>query len=1185
MFSFGDKSNTIDKARRVSSKGEPSKAVEILKNAFTQEESDLPLILEIMHTYLIMDKLNEVTVWAKKGEMLSAEAARQVLSEMEDLYYGRGKPDQLAEYLIEKKAEKRDLEDVYDILREMTPEGRNNLQEREQRTVDNILAHKEKYKGRDLSHLYSLCIALEGKESKQSVDIFNKIIEKHPEELEIVIRELRRANQECYGDEWLLFGLGHVLLKIQNYEEGISKIRDALDRNEELFPEAFTILDSFKDKSKEVLDYLSELYIESGKEEDAIKLIEVFETEEAIKKYQRMVKKNPDNSLLHKNLAEAYLKKKRYSESLQEFLASLLISPDEEIGKKVKKIQGKLPDELDPYLYLSSIYRKLGWTKEAVKQLKKAFEIAPSGAPEILEKLDQIIKDSKESAEALLLKAKLLSREGDVDKALGIFKDLAQKPDGLKTVKGELNKLKKENPHNTEVKLTSLMFRIPEEPEEAAQRIDQILAEEPDYVPLMLTEFDRWVRGNPDLAPNFLYFYELLDRKNFPLFTYPFALGELKRLTEDFDNAEKFYIEALSEVPERFNFLIEHLQKYRDKEEIRRTISSLYFHKGEYKKGCNEIKMAAKQFPEDVSNITSFLIKHIHSKKANKYLYQTLTEILLDNGYYEEAIKWGKKALSSLEAEEQGELSLNLSKANAKVGNYSEASKLAQKAWSISNSLIDQAILVLEQVREKGTPEPDILMSLYELYKEEENARKGIICLDEVLNQRPSMADIIVGEYEKLIEIAPIDALLRIYYGKAKLLMGDETGIPEIEKGLRFDPSLNEEALKALEGHKDPEIANKALLIMGNIFSKLGRKEEALKTFIESYWKNEDERKKALAGIESLFSSFDLSEELVDKLFDVYHQEGRNTRLVNLIDFYFDGSNLRGKFLTQKIDNAFKDNIPLPLQVSHVMIDYSIGEKEKAAPETEYLLKEYPDVAEKLKDIIDPDDSEMLPLLIKINLVLSNWEEVIHYIKQLAISERLPFYEQLLDQAPDNEEAMREAGYLYFLTKDQKKAKLYLSSISNPERKEGTLLWWLGKDIEITPEEIKDSRIEILHDMIAISESPKRRAQLYIELREYEKAYEEIKHTEGDEKEILISKIELQNCDYSNAYQRLTRLEQTDEVKLLRYYAALHKREYGLALGLISGVEMNPARKKKYISSILKDSANEYSRLNPTIGR
>jgi tetratricopeptide (TPR) repeat protein len=1185
MFSFGDKSNVIDKARRVLSKGDSVKAVEILRNALTNDESDLPLILEIMHTYLTVDKLNEVIVWAKKGETISKDASKQVLSEMEDLYYGKGKPDQLAEYLIEKKAESKEFEEVFNIYKEMTEEGKKHFQEREERIIGNIKPDKKRYNERDLTHLYLLSIMLEGKDNKRAVEILFDIINKNPKEIDRILSELRRINQEFFGDEWFLFGFGYVLILNNQDNEGISRIRGALDRNDELLTRAITTLESLEDKSQEVLNYLSELYIESGKEKEALGLIKEFKKEDAIKKYNRMIKKNPDNPVLHKNLANAYLEKKRYSESLKEFLATVEISPDESIGKKVKTIEGELPDELDSYLHLSSIYKELGWAENAVDALEKAFKINPTASGEILERLDSITHESEELTKALSLKSRLLIKEGNVEQSLDIFKKLALRENGLNIAKEGLSKLMKENPNNVEVELIYNMLKIPEEPEEVGQHVDRILSKEPAYVPFLLTEFDGWIREKPEAASQFLNFYELLDRKNFPPFTYPFAIAELKRLTGDFEDAEKLYVEALYEDPERFNFIVDQLEKDKDKVEIRRIIAILYFHKGEFKKGCKEIKMALKQFPEDVSNIISLLIRFIHSKKGNRYLYQTLTETLLVEEHYEEAIKWGEKALGSVEIEKQGELLLDLSKAHAKLNNYSESAKLARKAWSIDSSLVEQSILVLEEIIKNETPEPDILMTLYELYSEKEDTKNSIICLEKVLKQKPSMADIISGEYERLIEIAPIDASLRVHYGRAKLLMGDETGISEIEKGIRFDPKISEEALVALEGYEDPEIAYKALLVRANILKELGKNEKALDDFIESYWKNEDERDKSLEGIEALFSSIELNNEFTNKLFDIYSNEGRNTRLVNIIERYFDGSKEKGEFLTEKIDNAFKDAAPLPLRISKAEILYKIGKKEKAKTEMEYLLKEFPDVSENLKNVIDPEDNEMVPLLIKINLELANWNSLNDYIKLIDIKERIPYYEKLLDKAPDNETAIKEAGYLYFLIKDCEKAKLYLKSISNPTRKEEILLWWLGENIDINLKEIDESRRNILYDMIKVADSNEKRAKLYIELQEYDKAYEEIKKIEGDRKEILISSIELKIGDYETAYNRLSKVKQTDEVKFLRYIASLRSRNYGLSLKLLSNIDINPDLKNKFVSGILKESLSGYSSIHPIIRR
>ncbi|MEA1913611.1 MAG: hypothetical protein U9N06_07290 [candidate division WOR-3 bacterium] len=1185
MFSLEDKYNIIDKARRVASRSDPSKAIKILKDTLTHEESDLPLMLEIMHTYHTMDKLNEVIVWAKKAEELSEEASRKVLSEMEDLFYGRGKPDQLAEYLMEKKTEEGKFEEVAELFEGIGKGSTKGFLKREESIVNNILNHKEKYSPRDFTHLYLFSIINEGKDSNHTVEILKKIIEKKPTETERVIQEMRRANQEHYGDERLLFGLGEILLKNKKYKEGISKIKEAMNRNENLQEEVILILSPFKSESREVLDYLSELLIESGREKEALELIETIGTDEAIKKYYRMVKKNPNNPVIHKELAESYLKKGRNSEALKEFLSSVEISPDERIGEKVREIQDDLPHELDNYLCLSTIYKEIGWIDDAVKTLQRGFESFPSNSSDILENLNLILKKSRESFEGLLLKAKLLSKEGDIDQALNIYKKLVLKQDGLEKVKEELVQLKNENPLNTKAKLISLMLQIPEDPEETSREVNLILSQDVNSIPFMLTAYDSWARSKPEFAPQFLKFYESLDKENFPTFAYSFALAELNRMVGSFGDAEKLYIESLDEEPGRFNFLLNHLQKYREKPAIRKIISSLYFYRGEYKKGSREIKSVAKQFPGYSNDIITFLINKIKSNKDNKILIQTLTEILIQNQYYDEAIKWGTKLLPTIELEEQSNLLLLLAKANSEIGNYSESSILARKAVSIDSSLLDKAIAIFEEIREKAHLEPDILMSLYELYKKKLNIKKSITCLEEVINQEPSMANIIADEYEKLIEIAPIDAPLRIHYGKTKLLIGDESGISEIERGLRFDPELKNSVLELLEGIKDPEIESKSILLRAEIQKDLGREKEAVQNFIESYWKNEDKREKAIKGIESLFPTIELTKELASKLFSVYHNEGRNNRLANLVDSFFDGSKERGKYLIRKIEEVFKDNPPLPLQIAHATIQYQIGEKEKSAKEMKDLLESFPEVAYKLREIVNPEDSSFLPLLIQINLELSDWNAMIRYIKQLDLKDRLQFYEKLLDRNPNYPEAIKEAGYLHFILEDYDKAKFCLSSLLTPERREKILLWFLGEDREASFKEIEDLRIKILNDIAKITESPEKRAYLYIQLEKYEKAYIEIQKVRGDKKEILVSLIQLKIGNYTGAYQRLSGLEQTEDVKKLRVFAALFSGNPEISLGLLTGIKMEPARKNKYISAILKDSARKYRSIKPLIRR
>ena len=1185
MFTFGDQSNLIDKARRVASKGDSLKAVQILQNALRNEESDLPLILEIMHLYHSVDKLNEVIIWAEKGAALSAKGKKKVVGEVEDLFYGRGKPDRLAEYLMEKWVEKMDFEGVYDLFREMGEESKEAFIKREEQVVKNILTNKSEFSARDFTHLYLYGIMKEGRDSKEALRIFKIILEKKPEEIQNLSVELRRAERENYGDAYLKLGLGEFLLKDKHYKEGVAKLRESVNTKPEFQEEVIAILSTYGKKSKEIVDYLSELLIESGKEEKALDLLEDFEVDDAIKKYQKMVKKDPDNPAIHKQLAEAYIKKDRNAEGLKEFLAAVTIEADEQIGKRVKDLEKKLPSGIDNFLDFANVYSKLGWTEDVVTLLNRAFEQSPSASSVLLENVNQMFEGKEFSSEALLLKARLLSREGETEAALQIYKELSLDPEKTDQIKEELQKFKQENPVSTEGEIISLMLQIPDRPEEIAEKVNLIISEQADCIPIMLTEFDKRVKAKPEFTEQFLKFYKSLDRRDFPPFTYPFALAELYRLSNELDKAESSFKEAIDEDPERFKFIITYLQGYREEPRIRKLISSLYFHKGEFGKGCREIENAAREFPDYVGEVTTFLINEVKKRETNEAISRVLTKILIQNNYYEEAIKWGSQVLESLELEEQPELMLSLAKANSKIGNLSNAAGLIRRAVGLDNSLSEQAIEVLEEIKEDGSAEYETLMTLYKLYREAGNVDKAVQCLEVALAQNQNMVEVMREECDKLIDLAPIHAALRIFYGKVKLLLGDLSGIEEIEKGIRFDPKLKSSAVTALEKFEDPNIEKSIVVLRAGIEKDLGHVEQALQYFIEAYWVNEEKRDKMVEEIGVLLPKVELSEEIVGNLLKIYANEERNAPLIGIIEEFFDGSEERGKFLLSEIEGLFQETFPLPIRLALAKIRYQVGDKDKSRIEMERLLDEFPEVAEKLKEVIDPEDEEMIPLLIRVNLALSNWDEAIQYMKDVDIKEQLPFYEQLLEQYADNEEIVKEGAYLYFVAGDKEKAGFYLEKVKKLGETEEVLLWFLGKKVKVNIEKIQEVRKQVLLDRLKMTEVPEERVLLYIKLKKFEEAFEEIGKVEDEKKEVLLSDLEADLGDYWGAYQRLTSLESREELIKKRALFAFYSGNAELALSLLSKTEMNPMEKKLYVSSMLRDATEKYKSIRPLIRR
>ncbi len=1187
MFSFGDQSNLIDKARRVASKGDTLKAVQILQNALRNDESDLPLILEIMHLYHAVDKLNEVIIWAEKGVALSPKAKKKIVGEVEDLFYGRGKPDRLAEYLMEKWAEKIDFERVYDLFREMSEESKGAFIKREEQVVKNILTNKTEFSARDFTHLYLYGVMQEGRESKETLRIFKIILEKQPKEIQNLSQELRRAERENYGDAYLKLGLGELLLKDKHYEEGVSKLRESVNTKPDFQEEVITILTPYgkKKKSKELVDYLSELLIESGKEEKALDILEGFEVDDAIKKYQKMVNKDPDNPIIHKQLAEAYIKKERNAEGLKEFLAAVLITADEEIGERVKKLEEKLPPDVDTSLNIANVYSALGWTEDIARILESAFKKSPSASAVILENLKQMFEGKEVPSTLLILKARLLSREGETDAALQIYKELSLDPEKTDKIKEELQKFKQENPVSTEGEIVSLMLQIPDRPEEIAGKVNLIISEQADYIPVMLTEFDKRVKAKQEYTEQFLKFYKDLDRQYFPPFTYPFALAELYRLSNEFDKAENSYKEAIDEDPGRFKFILTYLQGYRDEPRIRKLISSLYFHKGEFEKGCRELENTAREFPDYVSEVTTFLINELKKREKNEVISRVLTTILIQNNYYEEAIKWGSQILDGLELEEQPELMLSLAKANSKIGNLSNAAGLIRRAVGLDSSLSEKATEVLEEMREEGNAGYETLMTLYRLYREAGSVGKAVQCLEEALTKNQNMVEVMKEECGKLIDIAPIHAALRIFYGKVKLRLGDLSGIEEIEKGIRFDPKLKSSAVEALEKFEDPDVEKSIIVLKAGIEKDLGHVGQALEYFVEAYWTNEEKRGKIIEEIGVLLPKVELSKELTGNLLKIYANEERNAPLLGIIEEFFDGSEERGKFLLQEIEQLFQKTVPMPIWLALAKIRYQVGDKEKSRVEMEELLDEFPEVAEKLKEVIDPGDKEVISLLVRVNLALSDWDTAFLYIKDMDIKERLPFYEQLLDKYSDNEEIVKEGARLYFIAGNKEKCDFYLRKVKEPGSKEKVLLWFLGKKVKVSIGEIQEVREQILLDRLKMTDIPEERVLLYLKLKKFENAFEEIEKVDNEKREILLSDLEAELGDYWGAYRRLSRLESREDLIKKKAMLAFYSGNTELALSLLSKTDMNPKEKSLYVSSMLREATEKYKRIRPLIRR
>jgi hypothetical protein len=206
-------------------------------------------------------------------------------------------------------------------------------------------------------------------------------------------------------------------------------------------------------------------------------------------------------------------------------------------------------------------------------------------------------------------------------------------------------------------------------------------------------------------------------------------------------------------------------------------------------------------------------------------------------------------------------------------------------------------------------------------------------------------------------------------------------------------------------------------------------------------------------------------------------------------------------------------------------------------------------------------------------------------MKDMAIKERLPFYEQLLDKCSDNEEIVKEGAYLYFIAGDKEKSDFYLGKIKKLDSKEKVLLWFLGKGTKVSIKEVQEVREQILLDRLKMTDIPEEKVRLYLKLKRFEDAFEEIKEVDDKKREVLLSDLEAELGDYSGAYRRLSSLESREDLTKKRALLAFYSGNTELALGLLSNTDINPMERRVYVSSMLREATEKYKRIRPLIRR
>ncbi len=1123
MFGFGGKEKVIDKARRLVISGKPEKALEVLQSALTGDDSDLPLILEIMHVYSSMGHFKEVIIWAKKGEGISRDTKEHIIKEVEDLYYGSNKPRELAEYLVEKRTEARDFEGVWEIVEGTDREHLAEIIQKENAILSNI-REKEKLSPRDRMHFYMTGLCYEPLDTRKSMEIFMELLQKAPEEEDTIYNEIERINRNLFGDPYIMIALGRLLIRRGNLERGIEQFKKATERSPQITPYAIEVLEEFSEKVPETLDLLSDLYIKTGDKEKALQVLNKFRGKAAIKKYEELVRTNPNSVEALQKLAYAYLDEKRYEDTLKTLKKVFELNPDALNVQEVVGIVERVTDNPDAIFIASEILRKMGKPKLAVEALKKAFAISPSSVDDILGSLKDVLSEYPDLVEAVVFKGELLAFKKEFDEAIETIETVLDYPEGIELAKEVLLKIYKNNPENSKSAILVNIINLKTNPERSIENLNRILSEEPGAIPYLMKQLDTWIRIKPDYIPYVLKAYESFPPDAFPPFVLPFAIAEAYALNGDFENARQFYIKAVKQDPNRAGFIIKAIRNHPESQENFLLLIELLILFRMFKKAEEVIQTSIKKFPDITRELVTVLLTSVERVGRSPGIYSILLNLLNEHGYYEEVIKYGERAEDILPRGKRGDLYFNLANAYGKTGREQEFVKYLALAVAEDRNLVKKAIGLIESFMKEQEVSSETYLLLHSLYRDEREISKAADALYMAYEKNPGIGDAIIEDFKKLIDIAPIEASLYHRLGQIMLSRGDGSALELLQKAARFDPTLREAVIESLKSAEGTPLESNAILLRIDFLKQEGKLNEVMNALIQVYEGFPEMRQKVVTEIMGLLQKIEVTPENYRDILKIILEERRNRVIVEFVEKLVKNYPGVAKDIIALLDEYFGEEYPTPLRLLKAKLLKISGKKEEVVRELRVVYEKAPDSAGTILELLDVDSPESARLYIDCNIQIGNYDEAFKGLSLLGNDDRVAYLQELIRYS-DRVEYRKELVKIYAVMGHWDRVLEIGESIVEQDERDRALLYLAGKDIHVDYNVLQEVKEEILKERIKDAESPEEKYKYALKLGDEELISGVLKELPEEKRVREAARFEIKNGRYLVALKLLNGLE------------------------------------------------------------
>jgi tetratricopeptide (TPR) repeat protein len=592
------------------------------------------------------------------------------------------------------------------------------------------------------------------------------------------------------------FSLARLYAKEGKYDPVLSELTAIIDMDPEKLEEASSIAEEIIEQdpyNSNLLYFLSDLYLESGKSNKAILVLEkLFKANkeisgEIIEKLNLALEKDLENVNGLNLLAAVYCYKKKFNEALLIYDHLMDLEGGFELANEgIRKITEENPDLLKAKISLGLIAFKKGKHKESLEIISSVVEKDSSKVSQLIPQLDFIARKSVELAPYVLQVYEAIPSE-------------AIEPFILDLAKAEAFSLS-EDYKNAVLYYNKCFETKPEQVKKITAGLQRILEKKEDL------SFVHLALGN---------IYLKIDKITEGLEHYKIANELDSTLSDDI-----------------IHTLYKLVEKFHDEPSITSELLRALLRKGAYEQVIVECEDAINKFPKEKTG--PIYLMHGHASLEKGLLKQAALSIVhaldIDETLSSDALKLLKTANEIDKSNVV--VKYGLAKAYIAAKEYSNA---AFKFYDITKTDPTKTVKTIEELNKivkTDRVNPDIHFVLGSLYLTEKRLKDAIEEFRAASELSDSFIDKVIGKLhyiEKHSPIPDVHLVLGELYGKKKMF---SKATHHLMEAYRQDENLVEQSASHLNKIKDRDPQNFVVLYA---LAEIAEKDGDLKNSIEIY--------------------------------------------------------------------------------------------------------------------------------------------------------------------------------------------------------------------------------------------------------------------------------------------------------------------------------------------------------------